>query len=114
ADAGERGELMKHAVDLDRGDGGALERAEEHPAERVTESHPEAALQRLGDEGGAAAAIAPALLLLERVGLLQFLPVLCVDGHLSSCPRAAASAQFKILSSFPRKREPTRNPQTRR
>jgi hypothetical protein len=72
---------MEHAVDLDRGDGGALKRAEEHPAERVAESHPEPALQGLGDEHCAAAGVASGLLLLERVGLLQFLPVLCVDGH---------------------------------
>ena len=81
ADAGEARELVKHALDLDRGDGGALERGEQHPAQRVAERHSEAALQRLGDEGGAAAAVASRLLLLERVGLLQFLPVLCVDGH---------------------------------
>ena len=72
---------MKHAVHLDRGYGGALKRAEEHAAKRVAERHSEAALQRLGDEHAAAAAVASGLLLLERVGLLEFLPVLCVDGH---------------------------------
>jgi hypothetical protein len=40
---------MEHAVDLDRCDGCALERGEEDPAERIAESHSEAALQRLGD-----------------------------------------------------------------
>ena len=59
ADPGEARELVKHAVDLDRGDGGALERAQQHPAKRVAERHSEAALERLGDEHGAAAAVAP-------------------------------------------------------
>src|SRR5207253_6646195 len=58
-----------------------LERRQKHPAQRVAESHSEAALERLGDEHGAAANVAPAHLLLERAGLLQFLPVFCVDGH---------------------------------
>src|SRR5690242_8030707 len=75
---------MEHAFDLDRGDGCALQRAQKHAAERVAEGHSEAALQRLGDENRTAARIAGALLALQRVRLLQFLPVLRVDGHFSS------------------------------
>src|SRR6185369_3797091 len=82
---------MQHAVDLDRRDGGTLKRAQKHPAKRVAESHSEAALQRLGDEDCAAAVVAPARLLLERVRLLQFLPVLCVDGHVFVLPCGEAS-----------------------
>jgi len=72
---------MQHAVDLDRGDGGALERRQEHPAQRVAERHSEAALERLGDEHRTVAAFSARRLLLEGARLLQFLPVLCVDGH---------------------------------
>ena len=50
ADPGEAREFVEHALDLDRGDGGALERAQQHPAKRVAERHSEAALERLGDE----------------------------------------------------------------
>ena len=46
---------MEHALDPDRGDGGALKRRQQHPAKRVAESQPEAALERLGDEGRPAA-----------------------------------------------------------
>jgi hypothetical protein len=90
ADSGEARELVKHALDLDRGDGGALERGEEHPAQRVAERHPETALQRLGDEH-ARRRLSPPCLLLERVRLLQFLPVLCVDGHVFPWQLAEAS-----------------------
>jgi hypothetical protein len=81
ADSGEAAELVQHALDADRGHRGALERRQQHPPQRVAERQPEAALQRLGDEGRAAARVAAPGLLLERVGLLHFLPVLCVDGH---------------------------------
>ena len=81
AHAGERGEFVQHALDLDRGDRGALERGQQHPAQRVAERQAEAALQRLGDEGGLAARVAVDRLLLEGIGLLHFLPVLCIDGH---------------------------------
>jgi hypothetical protein len=71
---------VQHALDLDRGDGGTLQRRQEHAAQRVAEREAEAALQRLRHERRLAAAVA-ADFLLERVGLLHFLPVLCVDGH---------------------------------
>ncbi len=113
AHAGQRAELVQHAVDLDRGDGRALQRAQEHAAQRVAESHSEAALERLGDEHRAAADVASADLLLERVGLLQFLPVLYIDGHIvsftrghsiecprllvrASCPRAAGDTEYHV------------------
>src|SRR3546814_8336301 len=71
---------MQHTLDLHRGDGGALERGEEDAAQRVAERQAEAALERLGDEGRLAPAVAPGLLL-KGVGLLHFLPVFSVDGH---------------------------------
>ena len=98
ADPGQAREFMQHAVDLDRGDGGALERAQQHPAKRVAERHSKAALERLGDEHRAAADIAPGVLLLEAVGLLQFLPVLCVDGHFH--PLAAGGRSPGFQNSF--------------
>ena len=81
ANSREARELVEHAFDLDRGDSGALQRAQEHAAQRVAQGHAEAALQRFCDEHGLAAGVAGALLALQRVRLLQFLPVLCVDGH---------------------------------
>ena len=58
AHAGDRRELVQHAVDLHRLDRGALQRRQQHAAQRVAERHAEAALQRLGDDGRDAAAIA--------------------------------------------------------
>ena len=50
AHAGDRGELVQHAVDMHRGDGRALKRGQQHAAKRVAERQPEAALERLGDD----------------------------------------------------------------
>ena len=47
---GDGGELVIDALDLDRGDGRALQRREQHPPQRVAERDAEAALERLGDE----------------------------------------------------------------
>jgi hypothetical protein len=80
AHASERGKLVQHVLDLDRGDCGALQGGEQHAAQRVTQSQTEAALQRLRHESRLTAAIAGGLDL-QAVGLLQFLPVLGVDSH---------------------------------
>ena len=53
ADARERRELVRDALDLDRGDGGALERGEQHAAQRVAERVAEAAVERLDHEDAA-------------------------------------------------------------
>src|SRR6478609_1051218 len=71
---------MEHVLDLDRGDGRTLQRRQEHAPQRITERQAETALQRLGDEDRLAL-VRAARLLLERHRLLQFLPVLGVDGH---------------------------------
>ncbi len=47
AHARDRRELVQHAVDLDGGHGRALERGQQHAAQRVAERHAEAALERL-------------------------------------------------------------------
>src|SRR2546421_2511707 len=47
ANAGQGGELVRDALDLDRGDCGALERGEQHAAQRVAERVAEAAIERL-------------------------------------------------------------------
>ena len=47
ADARERGELVRDALDLDGRDGGALERREQDAAQRVAERVAEAAVERL-------------------------------------------------------------------
>ena len=75
AHAGDRGELMEHAVDLDGGDGRALKRGEEHAAQGVAQRLTKAALKRLGDHGGRTTAIV-ARKDLELVGTDEFLPVL--------------------------------------
>ena len=53
ADARERRELVRDALDLDRGHGGALERREQHAAQRVAERVAEAAVERLDHEDAA-------------------------------------------------------------
>jgi hypothetical protein len=68
-------ELMQHAFDLDRGDGGALQRRQQHAAQRIAQGQTEAAFQRFGDDGGDTAGVMPGFGL-ELVGLDQFLPVL--------------------------------------
>ena len=80
ANTRQRREFMKHVLDLDRGDGSTLKRRQQHAAQRVAERQAEATLERLGDEGRLALGIA-ARLLFEAIGLLQFLPVLSIDGH---------------------------------
>ena len=48
--AGQEGELVEHALDLDPRRGGALDGRQEHPAERVADGQGEAGLERLDDE----------------------------------------------------------------
>jgi len=50
ADAGKRRELVRDALDLHRGDRGALQRGEQHTAQRVAERVAEAAIERLDHE----------------------------------------------------------------
>ncbi len=66
---------MQHALDLDRRHGGALQRGQQHAAQRVSEGQPEAAFERLGDDGGDASRIAAALDR-ELLGFDQGLPIL--------------------------------------
>ena len=60
-DVGDRRELVERAVDLDGRDGRALERREQHAAERVADRDAEAALERLARE--------LAVELVERLGV---------------------------------------------
>ena len=53
AHARQRRELVRDALDLHRGDGGALERREQHAAQRVAERVAEAAVERLDHEDAA-------------------------------------------------------------
>src|SRR5690242_7962263 len=53
ADARQRRELVRDALELDRGHGGALERGEQHAAQRVAERVAEAAVERLDLEDAA-------------------------------------------------------------
>ena len=66
---------MQHALDLDRGDGCALQRGQQNAPERIAERQSEAALERLGDERRRAAGIMPGLDL-EFLRFDQFLPIL--------------------------------------
>ena len=67
-------EFVQHALDLDRGDGGALQRRQQHAAQRIAQRQAEAALQRFGGDGGDAARIMTGFGL-ELLRLDQFLPV---------------------------------------
>ena len=50
AHAGDRGELVQHAVDMHRGDRRALKRGKQHAAKRIAEGQPETALERLSHD----------------------------------------------------------------
>ena len=92
--AGDRRELVQHAVDLHGLDGGALQRRQQHAAQRVAERHAEAALERLGDDGRDAAAIAAGSDV-ELVGLDQVLPVLLQNVHHGE-PRLASAPASRV------------------
>ena len=49
-DAGDRGELVLGAVDLDLRDGAAFQAGQQHAAQAVADRRAEAAFERLGDE----------------------------------------------------------------
>ena len=66
---------MQHALDLDRRYGGALQRGQQHAAQRVSERQPEAAFERLGDDRRDAFRVAAALDR-ELLGFNQGLPIL--------------------------------------
>ena len=96
--AGDRGEFVQHALDLHRGHRRALQRRQQHAAQRVAERQAEAALQRLGDDGGDALRIVAGLDR-ELFRLDQRLPVLLDLRHesdlLSSDPAEAAEASAR-------------------
>src|SRR3546814_18847930 len=96
-DAGERRKFVKHALDLDRGYGCALKRGEKHAPQGVAQRQAKATLQRLGDEGRLALAVAA--LQFKAVGLLPFLPVLRVYCHgvpLEMLGRALRSEERRV------------------
>ena len=80
AHAGKRAEFVEDVFDLDRGDRGALQRAEQHATQRIAERQAEAPLERFGHEGRLAGLVA-GILDIKDIGFLEFLPVLDVDGH---------------------------------
>ncbi len=74
AHAGDGREFMQHAVDMDGGDGRALQRGQQDAAQRIAERQAEAALQRLRHHGRDALGIFAGHDL-QLVRLDQFLPV---------------------------------------
>ena len=96
AHAGDGRELVQHAVDLRGGDRGALQRGQQHAAQRVAERHAEAALERLGDDRGLAVGPLPGQHL-ELGRLDQFLPVLLDHGAYLEIDQAGASGQIGAL-----------------
>ena len=76
-------EFVQHAVDLHRGDRGALKRGQQDAANGVAERHAKAALQRLGDDGGDAVRIV-ARLDFELFRLDQRLPIALNDHGITS------------------------------
>ena len=81
--ARERGEFVQHALDLHRGDGRALQRRQQHAPQRVAERQAEAALERLGDDGGDALGVVAGLDR-ELLRLDQCLPVFLKHGRTST------------------------------
>jgi hypothetical protein len=75
AHASDRREFMQHAVDLHRGHRRAVQRGQQHAAQRVAQRQTEAALQGLGDDHRPPSRI-HARLDVQLVRLDQFLPVL--------------------------------------
>ena len=82
ADARDGGELVQHAVDMDRRDSGALQRRQQDAAQRVAERRAEATLERLRNDRRDALRIV-ARRNLELVRLNQLLPVLLDHNHTS-------------------------------
>ena len=76
--AREEGKLVEDAVDFDPRRGGALDRRQEHPAERVADGQGEAGLERLDDE--------------DAVIRLELLP-LVLAGELDSGGHATSSGR---------------------
>ena len=86
-------ELVQHALNSNRGDGGTLQRRQQHAAQRIGECQAKATLQRFGDKGGLAL-IACGGLLFKAWRLLHFPPILDVGRwreQSSPAPVAAAS-----------------------
>ncbi len=96
AHAGDRRELVQHAVDLHGGHGRALQRGQQHAAQRVAERHAEAALERLGDQRRDPLRIVP-WRDLELVRLDQLLPVL-LDNHGDTSQRVKGKPPWPAFS----------------
>ena len=79
---------MQHVVDLDAGDGRALQRRHQNATQRVAERQAKATLQRFGDNGRHALSISTGLHD-QLLRLNEFLPIL-VDHAFASilvaCP----------------------------
>jgi hypothetical protein len=85
AHAGDGGELVQHVVDLDAGDGRALQRAHQHTAQRVAQRQAEAALERFGDDGRLARRVVAPGLTTSCVGLMSSCQFLWIMRRLHSC-----------------------------
>ena len=77
-------EFVQHSFDGDSGDGGALQRRQQHAAQGVAKRQAETALQRFGGDGGGTARVMTTFGL-ELARLDQFLPVL-LDAHWDAFP----------------------------
>ncbi len=75
AHARDGGEFVQHALDLNRGHGRALQRRQQHAAQRVAQRQTEAAFQRFGGDRRGPPRIMAGFDL-ELLRLDQFLPVL--------------------------------------
>ena len=80
AHAGDRRELVQHAVDLNRRDRGALQRRQQHATQRVAQRDAEAALERLGDDRRLAVRPSRPAATSSFCGLIKLLPVLLDHG----------------------------------
>ena len=85
---------MQHALDLDRGDGCALQRRKEHAAKRVAERQAEAALERFGGDGRLLSRLM-APFDAELLRFNEFLPVLLKHIFSPSCPGRRERASIR-------------------
>ena len=94
ADSRDAAEFMQHPVNLHRRDRGPLQRGQQDAADGISKRHSEAALQRLGNDGGDARWIG-AWLDLKLFGLDQRLPIPlnnCALPHTTNTFRTASGA----------------------
>src|SRR5581483_9742073 len=97
-DAGDRADLVLHALDLDLRDGAALEAGQQDAAQAVADGDAEAALERLGDELAVGVGERRAVTV-YAVGQFQTTPS---DTHVQRSPSKRGRSSTRPRHSLPR------------